>query len=124
MAIKTEENNQFDSLKWGVVLALVVAGVVGHYMYSSQPAVILLVGWLILVAVALLIASQTAKGRLAWQFAREARMELRKVVWPTKKETLRMTGLVVLMVIVASLILWGFDNLLLWIVSILTGQRV
>lgn len=68
-------------------------------------------------------AAQTHKGQRIWAFAREARMELRKVIWPTRPETVRTTLVVVAVVIVVALFLWGLDAFLLWAAGFLTGQR-
>ena len=69
------------------------------------------------------VASRTKKGRLAVDFFRDARMELRKVVWPKREETVQTTLVVVAMVIVLALILWGMDGILVWAIGWLTGQR-
>ena len=50
-------------------------------------------------------------------------VELRKVVWPTRQETIQTTLIVVAMVVVAALILWGLDKVFFWLVAWLTGQR-
>lgn len=54
-------------------------------------------------------------------FAREARVELRKVIWPTRQETLQTTLVVLVMVVVVAIFLWLLDMLLLWAVNGLTG---
>ena len=71
----------------------------------------------------LLVISQTSKGLQLWSFIKGARIELRKVVWPTRQETIQTTLVVVAMVVVAALILWGIDTLFFWLVGWLTGQR-
>jgi preprotein translocase subunit SecE len=57
------------------------------------------------------------------QFFGESRAELRKVVWPTREETMQTTLVVAVMVIVLSLVLWGMDGLLVWLIGWLTGQH-
>ena len=72
-------------------------------------------------AVAFLIAVKTEKGNAAWNLIKEARSEIRRVVWPTNNETTQTTLVVIVMVFIFSLILWGLDSLLSWLVSSLIG---
>ncbi|HVV69476.1 MAG TPA: preprotein translocase subunit SecE [Gammaproteobacteria bacterium] len=118
---KTASSSSWDSLKWILVVALVIAGVWANYYYSDIDWPIRLAGWIILACVALAIASQTAGGRRVWAFSKDARNELRKVVWPTRQETVQTTMIIVGMVVIMALILWGIDSALLAIVSRLTG---
>jgi len=68
------------------------------------------------------IALQTNKGRFAWGFVGGARTEVRKVIWPTRAETMQTTLMVVIMVILVGILLWIMDSFLLWAVKLLTGQ--
>jgi preprotein translocase subunit SecE len=74
--------------------------------------------------VAGLIAVQTEKGRTALNFAKEARVETRKVVWPTRQEAIQTTGIVIVATLIMSLILWGLDSLLFELVGFITGLKV
>ncbi len=56
-----------------------------------------------------------------WKFAKQARIEMRKVVWPTRQDTVRATAIIALLVLVTALILWGMDSVLLWFIGLLTG---
>ena len=60
-------------------------------------------------------------GEIAWNLIKEARSEIRRVVWPTNNETTQTTLVVLVMVFIFSLILWGLDSLLSWLVSSLIG---
>lgn len=115
--------SKLDTLKWLVAGILTVAGIFGNNYFSAQPIALRLAGWLILGCVIVLIVFQTAIGRRIWAFAQDARMELRKVVWPTRQETIQTTLLVIAMVAVTALLLWAIDSFLLWLVGYLTGQR-
>lgn len=125
MAFKTEvqRNTNLDWLKWLIAAMLLIAGLVANYYYNYQPWPLRLLGWLILLAVIIALLSQTNQGRQAWDFARESRMELRKVYWPTRQETVQTTLVVAAMVVVLALMLWGIDGLLMWLIGWLTGQR-
>lgn len=125
MAFKTDTqgNSGFDWLKWLFVIVLFVAGIVANYYYNYQPWPIRLLGWLALLAIIVAVLLQTRQGKLAWEFARESRMELRKVYWPTRQETVQTTLVVAAMVVVLAVVLWGIDGLLMWVIGWLTGQR-
>lgn len=126
MVLKTVESphsTKFDWLKWTAVIFLFIAGIVANYYYNSQPWPLRLLGWLFLLGIIAAIALQTYQGRQALSFARESRMELRKVFWPTRQETMQTTLFVAIMVVVLALLLWGIDSILMWLIGWLTGQR-
>lgn len=114
---------RFDAFKWIVFWALFFAAVGVNFYYVKVALAIRLIGWIVLAAVLAFIAYNTKRGRLGFEFAQEARTELRKVVWPTREETIKVTMVVVGMVIVVALLLWGIDSVLLWVMGWLTGQR-
>ena len=62
------------------------------------------------------VALLSTPGQAAWEFAKGARLELRKVVWPTRRETVQGTGMVLLMVILIGIYLWIMDTLLFWVI--------
>ncbi|HCG71653.1 MAG TPA: preprotein translocase subunit SecE [Gammaproteobacteria bacterium] len=78
-------------------------------------------GLLGIAGVAVLLALQTERGRAIWSLLKEARTEVRRVVWPSNQETTQTTLVVLLLVFVFALILWGLDALLGWIVSSIIG---
>lgn len=122
MALKVEnENFRLDWLKWLLVLALVTGGVIANSYYFDQP---ILYRVLALVAIGILsfwISINTAKGNSLWVVIKEAQIEVRKVVWPTRQETNQMTLIVVALVLLTALILWGLDSLLGWLASLIIG---
>ena len=79
------------------------------------------IGMLVAAGVSIAIAGQTVRGREGFAFMREARNEVRKVVWPTRKETIQTTGLVFVVVIIVAIMLWGLDSFLGWAVGQLLG---
>ncbi len=120
-----ETSNAFDVVKQGLSLLLVVAGVAGFYYFSDVPGFTLLYRVLALVAIVLIaigIIFTTELGGNIWRFALEAKQEVRKVVWPTREETVRTTLLVFGMVFLVGLILWILDSLLFIAIKALTGQ--
>ena len=122
MTPKTEaQESRFDLFKWLAVVALVVVGVVGNQYYSASPILYRVLVLLALAAVAGFVALQTAQGKSFVALAKEARTEIRKVVWPTRQETTQTTLIVVAVVLVMALLLWGLDSLLGWLVSLIVG---
>ncbi len=110
-----------NALKWFLVAALVATGVVGNLWFATIGLGYRVLGLLVLSAVAVAISSQTQQGRQVWQFSQEARLELRKVVWPSRTETTRMTIAVLLMVFFVGLFLWAVDAVVFRVVAWLTG---
>jgi preprotein translocase subunit SecE len=110
-----------DWLKWLVVIALVSAGVIGNWYYQDQSLLYRVLALIVLAGLAVFVAVQTERGRAAWQLMKDARNEIRRVVWPKRPETLQTTGIVVVLVVVFGLILWLLDTLLGWIVSSVIG---
>jgi len=111
-----------DKIKVSVALVLLGGAIAAFYYYSEQSLLIRVLGLLVVAGVSIAIALQTGAGRTVAGFLRESRTEIRKVVWPTRKETTQTTLVVVAMVIVVGIMLWLFDMFLFWAVRFLTGQ--
>jgi preprotein translocase subunit SecE len=120
---KTEEaGSGLDTVKLLVVAALLVAGIYGFYSFAEQPLWMRLAGLLVVVGAAVFVVLQTAVGRTVWQFALDSRTEVRKVVWPSRQDTLQTLLIIVVAVLLTALFLWAVDSLLFAIVRMLTGQ--
>ena len=113
----TSEGTKLDALKWLVVVAIVAVGVVGNSMFAGESLLYRVLALLALALVAGFVAFQTGRGRAFYQLCKEAKNEIRKVVWPTRQETLQTTAVVVVAVLIVGLLLWGLDSLLGWVVS-------
>jgi preprotein translocase subunit SecE len=118
-----------DIVKQVFSIVFVVAGVAAFYYFSTDHSyfkeVRLLYRVLGLVAIVLMALGMmltTDLGRTVWSFVLESKQEVRKVVWPTREETMRTTLLVFAMVFIVGLILWLLDMFLFWGVRLLTGQ--
>lgn len=111
-----------DTMKLLLSVIIICAGVYGFYYFEDQAAWVRLLGLLASVGVAIFVAVQTVVGRSIWSFAVESRNEVRKVVWPTRQETLQTLLIVVVAVLITSLFLWMIDSLLFMAVRYLTGQ--
>ncbi|MEE4281359.1 MAG: preprotein translocase subunit SecE [Pseudomonadales bacterium] len=123
MSTNTEStaSGSLDWLKWLVVAALLGGGVYGNWYYQDESLLIRVVALLAGAAVAVYIAIQTERGRNTWNLMREARSEIRRVVWPSNQETTQTTLVVLVLVLIFALILWGLDSLLSWFVSSVIG---
>ena len=117
----TATEGRLDGLKWGLVAVLVFAGAYGNYYFASESLLIRVVGLIVLALVAGVVALQTVKGGAFWTLIKDAKTEIRKVVWPTRQETLQTTLIVVAVVLIMGLILWALDSLLGWIISAVIG---
>jgi preprotein translocase subunit SecE len=118
-----------DIVKQVFSVVFVVAGVAAFYYFSTDHSyfkeVRLLYRVLGLVVIVLMVLGMmltTDLGRTVWSFVLESKQEVRKVVWPTREETMRTTLLVFAMVFIVGLILWLLDMFLFWGVRFLTGQ--
>jgi len=122
MKASTEEKStQLDGAKWGLVVLLIGAAVVGNQYYASEPLLYRVSGILVLAVAAGFVALQTVRGTAFWSLLKAARVEIRKVVWPTREETTQTTMIVLGVVVVMALILWGLDSFLGWIVASVIG---
>ncbi|WP_024813805.1 preprotein translocase subunit SecE [Acidovorax sp. JHL-3] len=108
-------NTGADKAKLAAAVALVIASVAGFYLLSKQGPIVqwaaLLVG--LVVAAAVFLVSES--GRQFVAFARDAWREVKKVVWPTRKETVQMTAYVFAFVVIMALFLWLTDKTLEWV---------
>jgi preprotein translocase subunit SecE len=111
-----------DKAKTAVTILLVLGGIVGYYALAAQPA---WMRWLAVaggIALGLVVFASSRQGRGFWQFMLDSRIELRKIVWPSRQETGTTTLVVFAFVIIAGVFFWLLDLGLAWATRILTGQ--
>ena len=113
-----------DSVKWILVFLLLGGAVFGNYYYGEMSVLLRASAVVAAVVIAGLIAMQTEKGRNAMAFAKESRTEVRKVVWPTRQEAVQTTGIVIIATVFMSLVMWGLDSILFYVVSFITSLQV
>jgi preprotein translocase subunit SecE len=122
MNAKTEvESSSMDTAKLALAVVLLITGIGAFYYYEDHSLLLRVLGLLAVAGVAVAVVMQTLVGRKAWAFAADSRTEVRKVVWPTRQETLQMTLVVFVMVLVMGIILWAFDWVLMAVVRSVTG---
>jgi preprotein translocase subunit SecE len=123
MVAKTEEvvSNKLDSFKLLLAIAVLIFGIVGFYYYEAESQLYRVLGVVFAVIVAIAISATTNIGQGLIGFGREARMEVRKVVWPTRQETVQTTFMVIVAVIIIGIFLWLVDMLLAQAIQLITG---
>ncbi|MDD5275234.1 MAG: preprotein translocase subunit SecE [Methylovulum sp.] len=117
-----DASSVFDVVKQVFSVIFIVSGVAGFYYFSEFQLLYRVLGLVALFVVALAMMLTTGLGRSVWAFSLESRQEVRKIVWPTREETMRTTMLVFAMVFIVGLVLWFLDMFLFWGVRLLTGQ--
>lgn len=120
--INTEKTtSSLDGLKWAVTILLLAAIIVGNYIYGESVHVVARVCiFLVIAALALFSAAMTEKGKTFLGFAKESRLEVRKVVWPTRQETVQTTLIILAVSTLVGLVLWGLDGIFVRIVEFIT----
>jgi len=110
-----------DTIKWAVAVAVLAAGVAAFYLYDDVMLVIRVAGLLVTAGLAAMIAYQTDLGRRGWEMVQGSRAEVRRVVWPTRQETVQTTLAVLALVVLTGVFLWLVDMLLGWLVRQMIG---
>jgi preprotein translocase subunit SecE len=111
-----------DTLKLIAAAGVLVAGIVGYYYYPGLPVVVRAGGVLLAMGLSVVVLLQSAQGKALWRFVNSSRVELRKVVWPTREEAIQTTIAVIIFTVVMGIFFWLLDMFLLWVTRFLTGQ--
>jgi preprotein translocase subunit SecE len=111
-----------ERIKIGIAVLLAVGGLVAFYALAGQATVVRLAALLGAFAAAVVVMWFTQAGRTFAAFSRESWEEAKRVVWPTRKETLQTTGVVFVFVFTMALFMWVVDAGLLWITQKLLGS--
>jgi len=111
-----------DTAKLLTAAIMVVAGIGGYYWYAELPTAVRLLMVLGGVAASAGLLFWSAQGQVLWQFIQGSRIELRKMVWPTRQETVQTTIVVFVFVLLLGVFFWLVDMLLAWATRHLTGQ--
>jgi len=114
--------SKLDTVKLAIALLMVIGGIVVFYLYPEVSTLLRTLGLLAIIGAAVAVAYQTDKGRQLWGFFQDAQIEVRKVVWPTRQETVQTTLLVLVMVILVAIFMWLLDMFLGWAIRLLIGQ--
>ncbi len=124
MAAQAETvNPTTDVLRWVVAVTLTAGAIWGFYFFAAQPTWLRILGLLIVAGVAIYVAVGTVRGQVAKGFLKDANIEVRKVVWPSRKETVQTTLFVIAMVALVAVILWIMDGIFGSLVRWILGQE-
>ncbi|WP_158771320.1 MULTISPECIES: preprotein translocase subunit SecE [unclassified Paraglaciecola] len=125
MSEKAENSsNPLDLVKWLVVVVLLGGAVAANSIYGDISVLYRALGVVAAVVVAGFMAASTEKGSSFLTFAKDARTEVRKVVWPTRQEATQTTIIVLVATAFMSLLLWGLDLIIVQLVSFITGLGI
>ncbi|MBI5919716.1 MAG: preprotein translocase subunit SecE [Nitrosomonadales bacterium] len=111
-----------DKIKLIVAFLLVVAGVAGFYSLHESAAVVKLLSVLVGLAAGAAVAATSESGKRFLVFGKESVAEAKRVVWPSRKETMQTTAVVVVFAITMALFLWAVDSSLMFVVNKLMGR--
>jgi len=115
------KSSSFDWLKWLMVTGIIAASLWANQEYADFPSAYRILAMLGAGLIAVLFGLSTAKGRAFKQYAHESRIEARKVVWPSRRETVQTTFIVIAFTVVVALMLWGIDAILVWLIDMVMG---
>lgn len=120
---ETTEGSALDTVKLILSAAVLIGGVYAYYHYEAAGVALPLRVLMVLggTGVGIAIAMTSSQGRRLWQFIQGSRVEIRKVVWPTRQETTQTAIAVFIFTLVMSLFFWGLDALLLMITRQFVG---
>jgi len=111
-----------DTAKLVLAVLVLVGGIAAYYYFENESILLRVAGLLVALAIGAVIAFQSLQGRMLWRFIQGSRNEIRKVIWPTRQETLQTTLTVLVFALILGVFFWILDLILLWGTGMLTGQ--
>ena len=114
-------SSSMDTVKLGFAVAILVGGFWAYMYFDEQALLYRVLGLLVFVMISVGVVLTTEKGRSLMSFMKSARTEVRKMVWPTRTETIQTTAVVLVMVIIVAIFLWLLDMFLGWIMKMIIG---
>ena len=118
---ETSQSGVLDTIKLLIAAAALVGGLYAYYYYEATVAQALRVLMVLAGTVAGIgIAMTSTQGQRLWSFMQDSRIEIRKVVWPTRQETTQTAIAVFIFTLIMMLFFWALDSGLLWLTRSLT----
>lgn len=111
-----------DTAKLVLAVAVLLGGIVAYYWFENESLLLRVAGLIVALAIGAVIAFQSLQGQMLWRFIQSSRNEIRKVIWPTRQETLQTTLTVLVFTLILGVFFWILDLILLWGTGWLTGQ--
>lgn len=104
---------------WAAIVLITILAFFGTYYFNFSGAIkaVIWIGWFLGF---LMLGYTTSQGKEIFEFCKEAKIELLKVVWPTRQETVQTTSIVMVMVAVTGFVLWGIDSGMMWMIGKIT----
>ncbi|HEY9182476.1 MAG TPA: preprotein translocase subunit SecE [Gammaproteobacteria bacterium] len=123
METRVEEQPTFvDTAKLALAIVVVLLGLVGYYYFAESSVLLRALSVIAALAIGAGVAFTSLQGRWLWKFIQGSRVELNKVVWPTREETLQTTLIVLVVALFGGVFFWLLDLMLLWLTTRVTGQ--
>ena len=116
------QQSALDIFRWVAAGIVLVAAVAVFYTLSEESILYAILGLLAALVLAVGMVWSTATGKQARIYLADTRMEVRKVVWPTRQQTVQTTIYVLVMVVIVGIFLWLLDMFFLWVVELATGR--
>jgi preprotein translocase subunit SecE len=120
---ETSESGILDTVKLLLAAGVVLGGLFGYYWYPTWPLPVRVLLVLAGAIVGVGIGMTSTQGRRLWAFIQGSRIEIRKVVWPTRQETTQTAIAVFVFTLIMSIFFWGLDSFLLWLTRTLVGSN-
>lgn len=117
----TAQETKYNAFKWSLATLIIIVGIAGNMLFFELPVVFRGIGLGILAVIVLLILYQTSQGKKTWAFLQDARLELRKMVWPSRQETVQTTLVVLGMVLAMIVLLAVIDSILFRLMKFITN---
>ncbi|KAA3622165.1 MAG: preprotein translocase subunit SecE [Proteobacteria bacterium] len=111
-----------DTVKLALAVVMLLGGIAGYYYFENESILLRVAGLLVAVIFGAVIAFQSLQGKNLWRFMQSSRNEIRKVIWPTRQETMQTTLTVFVFVLILGIFFWGLDWILFKVTGMLTGQ--
>ena len=111
-----------DTALLAAACLVVLASIVAYYYFEGASIVLRVVGILAGFGIGTALLYQTRQGQVIWQFILGSRVEIRKVIWPNRQETIQTTITVFVFLLILGFFFWSLDFVLLMITRTVTGQ--
>ena len=113
--------NMQNYIRWFVGISLIGIAVYGNSAFVEEPFLYRVIGVIIVSGLGLFVAATTVEGKQTLKVVLDSRTEIRRVVWPTRIETIQTTLIVLVAITIAALVLWGLDSLFGWATAQILG---
>jgi len=110
-----------DAAKLFLAGIILVGSVLAYYYFATESVLLRTLGVLVALILAVWVALQSFQGQLLWKFIQGSRVELRKVVWPSREETMQTTAVVLVFALIGGVFFWLLDLFLLAITQYIAG---